>query len=119
MRRRKAELERKFHELSAYSGKTEELRIETTADPMDLIQTNTDRDVAVAELDYEATMMRDVRMALEKMAEGAYGMCEECEEAISLRRLDAVPWARLCITCQSEAERRDGQQELATFDQAA
>ncbi|MEQ1886431.1 MAG: TraR/DksA family transcriptional regulator [Bryobacteraceae bacterium] len=119
MKRRRTALERKLRELTTNAGLTDELRIETLADPMDLVQTKTDRDIAVAELDYRAAMMRDVRSAMEKMAKSAYGICEECEESISPKRLNAVPWARLCIKCQSEAERHGGHEESTRFDQAA
>jgi DnaK suppressor protein len=123
MVRRKAALERKFRELTVMSVTPEELRVESMADPMDLVQTKTDRDIAVAELDYRAAMMRDVRTALAKMTDSEYGKCEECGEAISAKRLDAVPWARLCIHCQEEAERHlghePGHEEAASFDRAA
>ena len=34
------------------------------------------------------------------MDHGHYGVCMECEEPISTKRLDAVPWAKYCVTCQ-------------------
>lgn len=33
-----------------------------------------------------------------------YGLCEECEEPIPLKRLELMPWAPLCVTCQSKQE---------------
>ena len=42
--------------------------------------------------------------ALAKIAEGSYGTCEECGEAIAPARLEAVPDAVLCITCATRAE---------------
>lgn len=44
--------------------------------------------------------------ALEKVEEGTYGICEECGEAINKKRLKIIPFARYCIKCQSEFERR-------------
>ena len=54
--------------------------------------------------------LREVDMALERIDKGEYGICQECEEPISIKRLKAVPWARLCLECQErrsldEAER--------------
>ena len=47
------------------------------------------------------TMVND---ALMKMTHDSYGQCEECEEAINEKRLEALPWVRLCINCQSRRE---------------
>jgi RNA polymerase-binding protein DksA len=43
--------------------------------------------------------------ALRRIDKGTYGVCEECEEKIPVRRLEAFLAARLCIKCQSKAER--------------
>jgi len=50
--------------------------------------------------------LKEINAALERISEGTYGICEECEEEIALPRLNAVPTARLCITCQRKAEQR-------------
>ena len=44
--------------------------------------------------------LRRINAALERLEGGEYGICEECGEAISPRRLDAIPWASLCVSCQ-------------------
>jgi len=46
-----------------------------------------------------------VEHALSSIAEGVYGECEHCGNAINQRRLEAVPWARHCIGCQEKLER--------------
>ena len=43
--------------------------------------------------------------ALRRVDKGTYGVCEECEEKIPPRRLEAFLAARLCIKCQSKLER--------------
>ncbi len=48
----------------------------------------------------------DINRALEKIEMGAYGLCEDCSEPISRKRLTALPFARLCIECKREEERR-------------
>ena len=45
-----------------------------------------------------------LRDALERMEVGTFGMCTECGEEISFRRLEAMPGAALCIHCQQELE---------------
>jgi DnaK suppressor protein len=46
-----------------------------------------------------AVTLADVERALEKLADGTYGTCDGCGEAISAERLEAIPWATLCISC--------------------
>jgi DnaK suppressor protein len=46
--------------------------------------------------------LRDVDRALAKMEAGTYGTCERCGRAIGDERLDALPWALLCIDCKQE-----------------
>jgi RNA polymerase-binding transcription factor DksA len=64
---------------------------------------------------HESRLVRDIRTALAAIEEGSYGQCQDCEEPIPRRRLDAVPWARLCVPCQSkvEAAREDGMAALS------
>jgi RNA polymerase-binding transcription factor len=44
--------------------------------------------------------LRDVDRALRKMQLGTYGSCERCGGAIAAERLEALPWAVLCIACK-------------------
>jgi DnaK suppressor protein len=53
----------------------------------------------------ERTKLRLVEEALAKIDEGIYGVCERCEEAIPVKRLDLLPFTRYCVQCQSELER--------------
>ena len=53
----------------------------------------------------ERTKLRLVEEALGKIDEGVYGVCERCEEAIPVKRLDLLPFTRYCVQCQSELER--------------
>jgi len=46
-----------------------------------------------------------IRLALERMDAGEYGLCQECDEPIEPARLDAVPWTNLCRRCQEQEER--------------
>lgn len=50
--------------------------------------------------------LRDVRRALEKMAAGSYGVCEECGGRIPPLRLEALPQARTCYACEEREPRR-------------
>jgi DnaK suppressor protein len=49
--------------------------------------------------------LQDVQRALDKIAAGTYGICERCGREISVERLEALPWAVLCIDCRQRAAR--------------
>lgn len=46
----------------------------------------------------------EIDRALERMVQGSYGLCVECEEEIPLARLQALPTATRCVECASKAE---------------
>jgi DnaK suppressor protein len=55
----------------------------------------------------ERFLMDKIDLALRKLDEGIYGVCEECEEMISIKRLQARPEAPLCIQCKEAQEREE------------
>jgi DnaK suppressor protein len=57
-------------------------------------QNNTDR-----------AMLALIDQALERIKNNAFGQCEYCETELQQKRLEAVPWARHCTTCQEKQER--------------
>jgi DnaK suppressor protein len=48
----------------------------------------------------DVMLLREIEAALVRMDDDEYGTCPECDEAISMKRLQAVPWAHYCVTCQ-------------------
>lgn len=52
----------------------------------------------------ERSILEEVEEAIDRMNEGEYGTCMDCEEKISKKRLDAVPWATYCVPCQERIE---------------
>jgi DnaK suppressor protein len=46
------------------------------------------------------TNLREVERAIAKLDDGSYGRCERCGNPIGDERLDAIPWALLCIDCK-------------------
>jgi DnaK suppressor protein len=111
IKRLQATLESKLEDLLKPAGDRESLEIQQVADPLDQVRLSTDRDMAVETLNQQARLIHEIRSALDRIAEGSYGQCERCEEQIPSKRLDALPWARMCVNCQSaaEAEARQGQ----------
>jgi DnaK suppressor protein len=49
-------------------------------------------------------LLAQVEAALQRLGEGSYGICARCGNEISTERLEALPYAIYCITCQSEIE---------------
>ncbi len=106
LNQRRAVLEAKIGELTGTFQDRSGLTIENSADVLDTICMSTDRDVLVQRLNISARILSEVQKAVANLDDGEYGKCEDCEETISPRRLDAIPWARVCLKCQELRDRR-------------
>lgn len=95
----------KHAEATTALGRRDGLVTERTADALDEVQFAAARELSARSLEREAGVLREVRAALGRIAEGSYGVCLQCEEEISQKRLNAVPWATLCIDCQQSSDR--------------
>jgi DnaK suppressor protein len=112
-------LELKAAELSGTSRQRDAIAVEKSADQMDEIQFATERDLAILNVDRESSLLREVRAALQRLGEGAFGFCIECDSPISPKRLAAIPWAGRCIKCQDAADREGpSEADLSPEDQA-
>ncbi len=103
----KTVLEAKLKELSDALRNREDIAIEKTPDALDEVQLAGERELAIRNLDRESTLLRQVRGALARIADGSFGVCLHCEEDISPKRLNAVPQTAYCITCQEAADRHE------------
>jgi DnaK suppressor protein len=101
-------LQAKVIELEHSARRRDGIAIEGTADEMERISGQVERELAVRHLETKSAKLREARAALLRMEERTYGICEECEEPISARRLAALPFAALCIRCQEAADCRCG-----------
>jgi len=104
-------LEAKQAELSIGLLNREDIAIEKSADALDEVQLAGERELAIRNLDRESNLLRNVRSALKRIADGSYGICMHCEEDIKPKRLDAVPWTKYCIRCQEAADRHEFEAE--------
>src|SRR5437762_13291923 len=52
----------------------------------------------------EKTFLKKIERALVKIDEGSFGICEDCGELISMKRLEARPETTLCIRCKEDQE---------------
>ena len=51
-------------------------------------------------------LLKEVESALARFEDGTYGLCRDCGCPIDLARLEALPYAQLCLECQSKQERK-------------
>ena len=75
-------------------------------DRSSLAQRYADRQLNLAFHDQTVEHLEQVERALEKLDGEGYGKCENCGETIAAGRLEALPYAPLCVDCQEEADRR-------------
>lgn len=107
----RAVLEARKAELSAGLRNRDDIAIEKTPDALDEVQLAGERELAIRNLDRESNLLRNVKGALARFADGSYGVCMHCEEDIKPKRLEAVPWAKYCIRCQEAADRHEFEAE--------
>lgn len=98
-------LSKKMAELSQTLGNRKPIAIEVTPEACERIVLAAQRELAVVTLDRHSRLLRDVKAAIARIQDGSYGVCESCEETITPRRLDAIPWARYCVHCQDSLDR--------------
>src|SRR5258707_780179 len=104
MEKAKQALEAKLREVTQSGSWRDSIAVEQTADPLDTTQRALEREMATRSLDRNATLIRHIRAAMARIDRGDYGVCLECEQPISSKRIAAVPWAPLCIHCQEQAD---------------
>jgi DnaK suppressor protein len=77
------------------------------ADETDLAASEVNQSLTLRLRDRERLLIQKVEEALSKIQAGTYGVCEECEESIEAKRLEARPVATLCIACKEEQEHKE------------
>ena len=100
-------LEAKQAELTGSLRNRDEIAIEKASDAIDEVQQAGERELAIRNLDRDSNMLRQIRRALARIADGSYGVCLHCEEDILPKRVNAVPWAAFCIKCQEQVDRHE------------
>jgi DnaK suppressor protein len=75
-------------------------RLDIPSDEGDLSQQSHEEWIFLNRNTIDTKLLREIAGALHRIEIGSFGVCMECEEPISRKRLDAVPWAKFCVTCQ-------------------
>src|SRR5215468_6140063 len=94
-------------------------RLDVPSDEGDLSQQHHEEWIFLNRNTIDMKLLREVSDALHRIELGQYGICLECEEPISQKRLDAVPWARYCVTCQESIAARIADGEIVDEYQEA
>jgi DnaK suppressor protein len=91
-------------EISKYvSGDNKQL-VDTANDEGDWAQVDISEDLSLQRLSAHRKLMYNIDEAIRKIEEGTYGICEDCGEEISEKRLLVLPAATLCVDCQENRE---------------
>lgn len=79
-------------------------RLESAMDVGDQALMDLERELGISLLEMQNRKRQLIDEALTRLVEGQYGVCAECGVEISEKRLAAVPFAKLCVDCQSKQE---------------
>ncbi len=74
-------------------------------DEGDRANTSLARELDLGQKSRDRTLLSAVDAALKRISEGTFGQCLNCEQEINVKRLEAIPWVRYCITCQDMMDR--------------
>lgn len=88
---------------------TEDLAIrpEDLSEEGDLAASVINQQVSFSMRNRELAKLRKIEEALERLENGSFGICDECDEEIGKKRLTNQPWTTLCITHAEEMEREN------------
>ena len=111
LRRFREILEEKKEELLRNARRTldADMTLDTNdlADEMDLASSESLQSFTFRLRGREKIFLKKIDHALAKIDEGTFGICEECEEPIAVKRLEARPETTLCIRCKEDQERHE------------
>jgi DnaK suppressor protein len=91
----------------AIDRRQKEIRALADSGPGDVIDDsfgNACKENMLASYSQNRAQLRKVELALKRISTGDFGICAVCGDTIGLKRLQAVPWATNCITCQEQSE---------------
>jgi DnaK suppressor protein len=86
--------------LEQFLRRRDGIAVERNADPSEEAQSALDRELTIRSLEQNSYLLHAIKVALQRLEDGAYGICSGCDGEISEKRLAALPWAAYCIACQ-------------------
>ena len=103
----------KREEIACKLPRREDLWIVQSNEEIEAVQLAGQREFAARILEREIRNLVQIGAALKRIDDREFGICLDCEEPISAKRLAAVQWARYCLRCQ---EMRDAEQATNSFE---
>ena len=94
-----------------------ELRSESPGDVIDAALDTAQDEISSQLAEVESRELAHIENALERMRSGQYGLCEVCAGKIPMARLDALPYATMCIDCQRDLERTGGSRHVEAAEE--
>lgn len=85
-------------------GKEYKKEVDTSLDEGDKALTDLAEETGLALIDLRRDTLEKIELALQKLEEDTYGICEDCNNEISAQRLKALPFAIYCIECKQIRE---------------
>lgn len=95
--------------ISARKTMAEEAAFDTDdlPDEIDLAASESQQSMVFRLRDREKYLLEKIDRALERIKEGTFGVCEECDEEIAVKRLEARPVTTVCVRCKEEQEKEE------------
>jgi DnaK suppressor protein len=84
-------------------------------DDIDLAESAYEQEMAYMMKSRDAEELKVLNEAIEKIESGEYGVCEDCGKMVGEKRLEAMPFVKFCVECQSKMEQRE-KMEAAGID---
>ena len=103
----KEHLTKRLEDLQSQAGDTVSgmtVPKENFPDPTDRASLEADRNFMIRIRDREHKLIKKIKKTLDRIENGTFGLCEKCEEDISLKRLKARPVTTQCIDCKTKEE---------------
>ncbi len=83
--------------------------IDDTQDVADQAVAGYQKELLFSQGSVRSAQLRLVRQALARLADGTFGECVRCYQAIGAKRIEALPWTPYCIDCQERIEKGDSE----------
>ncbi len=102
--KREALIQQIKQQLGQSVSEEQQRRLEAAMDSGDQALVDLEREMGISLQEMRNRERQLIDDAIDSLDEGTYGMCADCGEEISEKRLHALPFARLCVECQSKRE---------------
>jgi DnaK suppressor protein len=97
-------LEARYRELCVGVAKTQKelltAQLDHGKDEGDRANTSLAKEIQLGHTSRDRALLGEVEAALMRISAGTFGECLHCGQDINVKRLEAIPWVRYCITCQ-------------------